>query len=102
MIAEAATVGVPALAMALGGIPELIDHGRTGWLVRADSRADLFRLLDELVADPEQLAAAGRSAAHSAQKFDATVNYTPLVQWLAGRTTEIVGGRPYDWGLREN
>ena len=40
VISEAMSCGVPVLASGVGGIPEVLDHGRTGWLVSpGDSRA---------------------------------------------------------------
>lgn len=101
VIVEAAMAGVPAVAMAVGGIPELIHHDRTGWLVQADSRAELARNLDALVADPDRIRRAGLAAARWAEAFDADLTYGPVVRWLAGWTGGIAGRRPYDWGLHE-
>jgi glycosyltransferase involved in cell wall biosynthesis len=46
---EAAVVGVPTVAAAVGGIPEVVEHGRTGLLFapgdEAALAADLYRLL---------------------------------------------------------
>ncbi|WP_198661637.1 glycosyltransferase family 4 protein [Lewinella sp. IMCC34183] len=48
-VAESMMTGTPVIAFALGSMPELIDHGRTGFLVdtveeAADSVADLSRI----------------------------------------------------------
>jgi glycosyltransferase involved in cell wall biosynthesis len=45
VILEAFSAGVPVLASGEGGIPELIEHGRTGFLI--DSLADQMRALAE-------------------------------------------------------
>lgn len=63
---EALAASVPVLATAVGGIPEIIDDGRTGVLVPAPPSADMLaRELGELLGDPERrgaLARAGRDA----------------------------------------
>jgi glycosyltransferase involved in cell wall biosynthesis len=63
---EALAASVPVLATAVGGIPEIIDDGRTGVLVPAPpSSDDLAHELSLLLADParrDALADAGRSA----------------------------------------
>lgn len=38
MIQESMAAGTPVLAFDTGGIPELIDHGKTGWLVERGSQ----------------------------------------------------------------
>lgn len=45
-ILEAMAAELPVLASAVGGVPELIRHGRTGWLVRP---GDSAALADELI-----------------------------------------------------
>ena len=61
-ILEAAALGVPAVASAVGGIPELVDDGRTGLLVPAGDPATLAAALAALTADPARVAALGRAA----------------------------------------
>ena len=46
---EARAAGVPIVAMAAGGIPEIVDHGRTGLLAR--TREELGRHLATLAGD---------------------------------------------------
>jgi glycosyltransferase involved in cell wall biosynthesis len=60
VVLEACAAGVPVLATAVGGSPEVIDDGNTGYLV-PPARPDLLaaRLIDAL-ADREQLRAVGR------------------------------------------
>jgi glycosyltransferase involved in cell wall biosynthesis len=63
---EALAASVPVLATAVGGIPEIIDDGRTGVLVPGPPDPDvLAAALGELLADPARrraLADAGRRA----------------------------------------
>lgn len=56
VIAEAYAHGVPVLGSRRGGIPELIDEGRTGCLFDPDSPEELAGLLGDLLECPEKLA----------------------------------------------
>ncbi len=59
---EAAERGRPVIASAVGGLPEIVDDGRTGVLVpRADPSALAAAIVD-LVRDPTRAAALGRAA----------------------------------------
>jgi glycosyltransferase involved in cell wall biosynthesis len=60
-VLEAAAAGVPVVASAIGGIPELVDDGRTGLLVPPGDTAALATALTRLVARPEEAAALGRA-----------------------------------------
>jgi glycosyltransferase involved in cell wall biosynthesis len=55
VILEAFAAGVPVIAFASGGIPELIEHGVTGLLVDRPSSEALARGILEAVCDPEGL-----------------------------------------------
>jgi glycosyltransferase involved in cell wall biosynthesis len=48
---EAMEAGVPLVAAAVGGVPDVVDPG-SGWLVPPEDPAALARALDELRADP--------------------------------------------------
>ena len=54
VILEAYSAGVPVVAYRTGGIPEVVEHARTGWLVDPTPEA-LATQLRELLANPEQL-----------------------------------------------
>jgi glycosyltransferase involved in cell wall biosynthesis len=61
--------GVPVLASASGGVPELIEDGVTGTLVpRLDTRA-LARALREMSADPGRLLEMGAAARSRAERL---------------------------------
>ena len=57
-ILEAWAAGVPVVASRVGGVPALIDHGRTGLLFDPGDEAALARHLGDLLDDPAQ---AGRT-----------------------------------------
>lgn len=59
---EAAACGVPVVATAVGGIPELVDNGRTGIVVPADQAQDLAEALGQLLANEPRRREMGRAA----------------------------------------
>lgn len=59
---EAAAAGVPAVATAVGGIPEIVDDGRTGLLLPAPTADAIERTLTRLLDDPNLRAALGAAA----------------------------------------
>jgi N-acetyl-alpha-D-glucosaminyl L-malate synthase BshA len=66
---EAMTFAVPSAAFAVGGIPEVVESGRSGVLVPFGDTAALARAAESLIADPARRAALGaaakqRAAAH--------------------------------------
>jgi glycosyltransferase involved in cell wall biosynthesis len=81
MIAEAMAHGKPVIATRVGGIPELITDGVTGYLVgRGDASAMSDRLL-QLLDEPalrERMGATGRN--NVACKFDLRKNVAQLIE----------------------
>jgi glycosyltransferase involved in cell wall biosynthesis len=59
---EALACGLPVVASAIGGIPEIVDDGRTGFLVPAGDGDALAGAIRRLLDDPEARAAMGRAA----------------------------------------
>ena len=67
VILEAYARGLPAIGSRIGGIPEVIDHERTGFLVQPGDPAELATRLRELAADRDLVRTLGQSAlAHAA------------------------------------
>ncbi|OGZ97623.1 MAG: hypothetical protein A3J10_03125 [Candidatus Sungbacteria bacterium RIFCSPLOWO2_02_FULL_54_10] len=63
---EAMAAGLPVIGAAVGGIPDIIEHERTGLLVRSEDAYDLARHIRDLLRDPafaKKLASAGREKA---------------------------------------
>jgi glycosyltransferase involved in cell wall biosynthesis len=60
-ILEAYSTGIPVVAFRSGGIPEVVEHGRTGWLIDPSPEALAAKLAD-LIANPHQLREVGGRA----------------------------------------
>ena len=75
-VMEAAASGTPTVALAVGGLPESIDDGRTGLL--AQDGEDLGRKIGQVLADPELRDRLGDAAYQRAHEFtwDATARNT--------------------------
>jgi glycosyltransferase involved in cell wall biosynthesis len=54
-ILEAMTRGIPVVGTNIGGIPELVQPGINGWLVRVGSADELNSAIREAIADPAYL-----------------------------------------------
>lgn len=70
-IPESMASGVPVVASAAGGVPDIIDDGRTGLLFRTRDAADLAEKTRALLSDPElyeRLAAA--ALADARERYD--------------------------------
>ena len=65
---EAMASGKPVVATRVGGNPELIDHGRTGFLIQPEDGKDLAAHLLNLLSDPEMMQQFGRQASERVQQ----------------------------------
>jgi glycosyltransferase involved in cell wall biosynthesis len=65
VILEAATFGIPSLAVNVGGVAEVVKNGETGFLIQGHQVNDFAAKLLEVVRDPAKLALLGAGA----QKF---------------------------------
>jgi glycosyltransferase involved in cell wall biosynthesis len=79
---EAAAAGCAVVASAHGGLPEIIDDGRTGRLVAPGDPADLARVTAALLADPAVRARIGASAAADARERFAPARLLAAIQAL--------------------
>ncbi len=63
VVLEAMEAGVPVVASAVSGIPEVVEDGVTGWLVPPENPGALAKALESVLGDPSEAArrgAAGR------------------------------------------
>ncbi|MCL6499853.1 MAG: glycosyltransferase [Firmicutes bacterium] len=65
---EAGAAGLPVVGAASGGIPEAVDHGRTGFLVPPDDAQALAGALRRLVHAPEQARRMGEEGRRRARE----------------------------------
>lgn len=103
-LAEAAAAGVPALAFDAGGVPEVVDDGRSGVLVPVGDAEALHDRLRELVDSPDfrtalgSAAAAGALSRFSRRTFTAAVadvyRQQPIVEADLSRRQEALRTTP--------
>jgi glycosyltransferase involved in cell wall biosynthesis len=67
VLVEGMACGLPAIAVDAHGPAEIVDHGRTGWLVPPDDRDALAAALAEAVGDPVERARRGEAALQDAR-----------------------------------
>ena len=84
---EAMAAGLPVVATRVGGVPEVVEEGRTGLLAPAGNDEELSGLILHLAADPalrERLGRAGRERAFEAFSEDRmAASYDHLYRELA-------------------
>lgn len=90
---QAAQMGRPVIASAIGGLPEIVDHGTTGLLVESCNEIALADAIEMVVSNEEtarRLGAAARKRAIDVFDFDALASayervYTETVSACVGR-----------------
>ena len=68
VVAEAMAMGIPVVATSVGGIPELVAHGETGFLYAPGNVEALKDHLRRLMVDPALRARLGGEARRRAQR----------------------------------
>ena len=77
---EAMAAGKAVIATAVGGVPDVVQDGRTGVLVPPNDPAALAAAMDDLLLDAPRLQALGAAGLHEAKRFQWTA--------IAGRYLE--------------
>ena len=67
IVMEAMAAGLPVVATAVGGVPELIEDGRSGILVKSESSTELSSAICKLLEDREKLYSMGRNGRQRVQ-----------------------------------
>jgi len=70
VLLDAMAAGTPVVASAVGGVPDVLDHGRTGRLVAYGDPVALARALREVGDDPEATRTLVRAGAQRVRGFD--------------------------------
>lgn len=76
---EAMAAGLPVVATEVGGLPEIVENGRTGWLVPARDAQALAARIRELLQDPEQRRAMGEAGRESARNHFSVESMTTQI-----------------------
>lgn len=81
VLVEAMKSGVAVIGTRAGGVPEIIEHNKTGMLYEPGNAEDLAQCLEKMIKDPErtrELAAAGKKYAD--ETFSEQRHYAKLLQ----------------------
>jgi protein O-GlcNAc transferase len=70
VVVEAMACGIPVVAFATGGIPEIVKHGETGYIAKYRDSTDLIRGVELFLKDSAALQTAGLAARQIAIGFD--------------------------------
>jgi glycosyltransferase involved in cell wall biosynthesis len=93
-VLEAQAAGVPVVATAVGGTPEVVEDGRTGWLAPPADPAALARKIGEALSSGElrrSMAEEARARVLREHTFEAQADrYEELLQRLVGRRKEAL------------
>ena len=80
IVAEAFAVGLPVVMSDIGGLPELVEHGRTGLVFRSGDAEDLSSRIEWALGDPARVRSMrGEARAEFAAKYTAERNYELLM-----------------------
>ncbi len=94
---EAQACGLPVVAFNNGGIPEVVDHGRTGFLTPSMAELPFVEALIRLIDQSTLRKDMGQAAVlHVRRRHDLTENYKPMntvLEALAARRPETLGSR---------
>jgi len=83
-LVEAMATGLPCVGTQTGGIPELIEDGQNGLLVRRESAEDLTRAMTRLIQNRTLRETLGQRAKVSAKRFDLAESTNNLFALYAG------------------
>lgn len=76
VILEAMSIGMPVIATKAGGIPDIIEHGKTGFLIESRDAGQIKKYIELLMNDRELYAAMSRNCLTEAEKYswDTVIN----------------------------
>ncbi len=81
-ILEAMATGLPVAATQHGGIPEAVEHGRTGWLVPEEDHVALANAMQEITRSPRVLTEMGLRAREAVIKRFAQEAQIDQLEWF--------------------
>ena len=78
---EAAGVGLATIVTNVGGLPEIVDHERTGLVVPSEDPTSLAKAIQRLVDDPQERARFGIAAREKAEaEYDWDQNVADMIE----------------------
>lgn len=83
VITEAMSQGMPVITTDRTAGPDLIEHGRNGWLIQAGSTTAIREALEELLSKPKAVIEAGHEAIETAKKRPWSVYQKELTTLIA-------------------
>ena len=63
------THSIPVVAPHVGGFPEVVEHGKTGWLVKNRNADEFVQIINDVLSNNGTMATAGENARERAQKY---------------------------------
>lgn len=90
VLMEAMAAGLPVVSTRVGGIPEIVDDGRTGRLVPPGNAEALARTISELLDSREDREALGRSARAEAERRFSTAAWVERLRKVYGPRLAVV------------
>ncbi|HEV8580023.1 MAG TPA: glycosyltransferase family 4 protein [Thermoanaerobaculia bacterium] len=87
VVLEAMEVGVPVVASRVSGIPEVVVHGETGWLVPPEDPQALAAALESVVGDPGEARRRGEAGRRRVAE-----RYRPAIVAAAWREAVLARG----------
>lgn len=92
-LVEAMAMGVPVIAAAVGGVPDVVPHREAGLLVPPNDVTSLIAALRSLASSPELRQKLSEAARQHAQRFDLERNLSQLERLYDSTIAITVGGR---------
>lgn len=93
VLLEALAAGVPVVSTPIGGVEEIVDHGRAGVLVPPGEAAPLAAAIARLLRNPDELARLAQSGrARAEARFDLDRNVATLAGWFAAALHQPASG----------
>lgn len=84
VVVEGMLAGKPVIASGAGGVLEIIEHGKTGFLYEAGNAAALAGTIAKVLAEPEMASAVATAGhAHARQNFSARASIDNISETLA-------------------
>ncbi len=89
VIAQSLASGTPVLGSRLGGIPELIEEGKTGWLFEPGAPKDFLVKLNWCLAHPDEMLKAGLAGSKAMQDRTLESYAMRLASFAPSRVNEL-------------